>query len=239
MVNNPSHIFRMSYYKNINVFAKDRYIYAPNRKQQPQYSISYQDINSRRSADYVIKEFNPHDMVAFYFAPITRMQYALYHNGDSNEVFCKTPTGKEFKCERDHEIIFFIVEINKILKIIEQNNSKYYFSNQAINKVGYQVFEDWFVDKDNIKWQYFNDTPLKAKIYEIGYQGVCRYTHEPDKYPNRGAIRMAEFLIKDKFELKDFCAIVVYNDTIEAYVSKVLKKYGYSIPIHIKSDCYF
>lgn len=49
--NNPTHIFRMSYYKNIITFCKDKSLYAKNYEPQLQYSISYNEINNRRGEE--------------------------------------------------------------------------------------------------------------------------------------------------------------------------------------------
>jgi len=209
-------------------------MYAKNFQDQPQFSISYDHINSRRDHQYQMNDGCVlHDFVPFYFSPITAMAFAI-HRG---LVPLTGPDGSS-QGNADVDDVAFVV-CNSDRLISEEYPIR--FSDRACNTVGATFYDD-DSQLDQIHWAVFNDTPLTAVIPEIGYNGVCKFfanRDAPAMYRNRKAERMAEFMVKDQVSMQHVDCIVVKNHKIENNVKGWLAQNGYDLPLLVKPDCYF
>lgn len=216
MANNPTHIFRMTDYRNIACFCSDGHMYAKNYRDQPQISISHQQINNRRGSgelSFPSSSTTPHDYVPFYFSPITAMYFAI-RNG---KVASFDEDGVSTGVTDINDVAFVVLDIEHIVS----SQCEYKFTDKACFKVGYREFDDWAQSKDEINWGLFNEPPIVANISVIGYNGVCRYATSRDirpEYLDRTDKRMAEFLVRDRVSMDDVRAIVVQSDRVKEHI---------------------
>ncbi len=189
MTINHRHIFRMTYWENIQQFLNDGAIYAKNYRTQPQHSISYENINNRRGTDYSTPcGNNLHNYLPFYFSPCTSMAYTIScGNVDLNDV-----AGVPLRKSSNEDLAFIVSHTSSFT----QHRDSLYFTNVACNSMSPQpkYESDLNCLETHIDWSVFDEGNLKAQIPEIGYNGVCRYQHnKSDKVKQQveGMIRKA------------------------------------------------
>ena len=227
----------MTYWENIQQFLNDGAIYAKNYRNQLQHSISYENINNRRGTVYSTPcGNNLHDYLPFYFSPCTAMAYAIScGNVDLNDV-----NGEYLRKSSSKDLAFIVSHTNSFI----QHEDSLYFTNVACNSMSPQpkYESDLNCLEAHVDWSVFDEDNLKAKISEIGYNGVCKdFNNKSDnvRYTNRKAKRMAEFMVKDYISLQYITCIVTNTDKIKHQVEKMIRKAGLEIPVYCKPDCYY
>ncbi len=228
------HIFRMTYYKNIERFLKDGALYAKNHQDQPQFSISYGEINNKRGNEFKTPDDESlHDYLPFYFSPITAMAYAIHRKN----VTLKNQTGEDIGKANSSDVVYIVSNI----KICAAKKIPFWFTNVACNTAGAKFKNDLNYFKNHIKWDLFDEYPMIATISEIKYQGVCKWTQDRDdgKHSNRSAERMAEFMIKDSLSIGLIDCIIVNNDVIKTKIDAWMENSNWDIPVYVNEGCYF
>ncbi|MPQ76660.1 DarT ssDNA thymidine ADP-ribosyltransferase family protein [Hydrogenovibrio sp. JE_KL2] len=228
---NPSHIFRMTHILNIDIFLNDGFLYAPNYRNQPQYSVSYDGINQRRGTMTLPNGRALHDYVPFYFSPLTPMAYTI----SQGNLSLISPNQDNLGRVNVDDIVFCVLNLETVYRIGYECK----VSTSACNNFAYEICDD--IQQADINWQLFNEYPIKASIPEEGYGGACAYFHDRDSIPyqNRRAVRGAEFLIADKLDVNHIDFFVVKNDEIAFSVRQKLSDKGFGQPVYVKSDCYY
>lgn len=228
-MNNPTHIFRMTHKNNIQTFLNDGFICA-NQQNQKQWAISYSDIVQRRSISGALN-----DKVAFYFSPITAMQYTI----SINNVVLTNLNGMTQGKVDINDVVFMVMRIEKALEY------EYEFTNRAFNSTSNiaQIYNDWDTNKNKIEWKWFNETPAKGTINEISYNGSCKFFQNIERngiWYERSQIRMAEFWIKNKVDLLDIQCFVVKTEQLKQEIEQIINSSQFSnIPVYCKQDVFF
>lgn len=230
-MNNPKYIFRMTHIENITTFVRDGYMYAPSHNNQPQWTISYSDIVHRRDSN-----MGTNNKVAFYFSPITSMAYTIAENN----VTVNDSNGRSVGNSCFNDIVFMVMDIETVIF----NNYTYQFTDQAYNRSPNiaTVYDNWDNDKDKVNWDLFNENPYKGSIPEIAYGGTCRYFfNDPnrDGCENRSAIRMAEFWIKDRVDIRHLTCFIVKNKENKSRICDILEANGIDVAVYVKPDVFF
>lgn len=228
-MNNPHLIFRMTHINNIDLFLSEGQIYAPNYKNQPQFSISYQGINNKRNSSlFTSCNQSIHDFVPFYFSPMNAMHYTLHQNN----VNVLDPDQNIINSDSNN-IVFLAIKVEALKKLSQQ----VLISNRACNTYGYETGESL----DLIDWGLFNEAPYTSAIPELEYNGVCKFFQDRDseRYAERKTKRMAECLIKDKVLIKNIDAIIVKNKESYDLVSSLVKEYSFKGMVLLKPTCYY
>jgi len=231
------HIFRMTYYRNIRLFLSDGAEYAKNHRQARRcFRTSYTQIVNRRGTEFWTPDHeNINDFVPFYFSPVTSMAYTI-HKGN---VPLLTPEGQADGYASSGDLAFIVCNTDRI----GQSELDFWFTDIACNSAFAPNFENNLSNLDShIDWSLFDETKGKAKIPEIGYNGVhwdFRSLDEPAKYKNRHRKRMAEFMVKDflPFDLVD--CIVVQNHDIKSHIDTWIAESAFEIQVYVKPGCYF
>jgi hypothetical protein len=232
-------IFRQVCSRDLPIFLNDGEIRSKNHTgSQYCHQTSYREIVERRGTGMFAL---PHggvvnDYVPFYFSPITSFTYTI-HKGN---VDLRSPDGDVLCKASDDERIFFVCEVDSF----SGSGLNYCFSNFALNSRAPMPALECDLAKlaDHVHWSVFDDRPLKAKIPEIGYEGVCEYFSSQDSPPerqNRSQKRMAEFLVKDAVPLTHIVCIVAKTPAMQQSLQHVMDASNWSIPIHAKPGCYF
>ena len=176
------------------------------------------------------------DYVPFYFSPITSFTYTI-HKGNvdirssDGEVLCKAS---------NDERIFFVCDVDSFGGTF----LNYCFSNFALNSQAPMPTLEHDIKKlaGHVHWDVFDESPMVAKIPEIGYDGVCGYFNNqasPPKRQNRSQKRMAEFLVKDAIPLSHVACIAVKTPAMQHSLQQVMDASAWRIPIYAKPGCYF
>lgn len=228
---NPSHIFRMTHKNNIDIFLEDGYLFAPNHTSQPQFSISYTEINHRRETMVLSNGRQLHDYVPFYFSPLTPMAYTI----SQGNLLLFSPDNIDLGVVDSNDIIFFVINLNSLQEL----NYEYRVSNSACNNFAFETFDG--IEQASIDWNLFNEAPFKGVIDEDEYSGACRFFLDRDSVPyqNRRAVRGAEFLIANQVNVQDIDFIVVQNETTALEVRDKLINKGINKSVYVKPDCYY
>ena len=176
------------------------------------------------------------DYVPFYFSPITSFAYTI-HKGN---VDLRTPNGDVLGRASDEDRILLICEVDGFAN----GGLQYCFSDTALNSCAPvpQLETDLAKLGTHVQWDVFDDSPIKASIPEIGYQGVCSYFMDqasPPARQNRSRKRMAEFLVKDAVPLSHVVAAVAKTAVVQHSLQEAMNASNWSIPIFAKPGCYF
>ena len=228
---NPSHIFRMTHINNIDPFLAGGFLYAPNFRNQPQYSVSYAQINHFRGGIHLPNGRNLHDYVPFYFSPLTHMAFTI----SQGNLSLIAPDNTNQGTVTNDEIIFIGLSLDNVY----QHGYHYQVSSSACNNFAFEIYNT--IEEANIDWNLFNEAPYKASIHNEGYDGACRYFQDRDSepYQNRKAVRGAEFLIADQVDMSHIDFFVVKNATIATTLGQKLANHHVQIPVHVEPDCYY
>jgi len=176
------------------------------------------------------------DYVPFYFSPITSFAYTI-HLGN---VDLRSPDGGVLCKASDDDRIFFVCDVDSF------NGSclNYCFSNFALNSQAPMPTLEHDLKKlaKHVHWEVFDESPLVAKIPEIGYDGVCRYFKNlasPPERQNRSQKRMAEFLVKGAVPLSHVVCIAAKTPEMQHSLQQMMDASAWNIPIYAKPGCYF
>ncbi|GGF71024.1 hypothetical protein GCM10011332_26250 [Terasakiella brassicae] len=231
------HIFRLTYFKNIETFLRDGLVFAKNHPSaQRCWRTSYPDIVHRRGRSFFTPDQdNINDYVPFYFSPITSMFYTI-HKGN---VDLKGPDDICYGKASQDGIVFLVCNTDRIAS----QGLPLWFTDIACNSAFIPNFEnDLSKLSTHVDWPLFEESFSKARISEIGYRGVhWDFTSKdnPMEYRNRDKKRMAEFMIKDALPMDLVDCIVVHNNGIKQQVETWMQASSFSIPVYVKSGCYF
>jgi len=220
----------MTHIENLKTFLRDGFLYAPRYKPQPQYSISFENINNKRGKDFQTScGKSLHNYVPFYFSTLTTMQYTIAQNN----VPLLNPNKENIGSTRISDVIFLVIYYEKLSKM----NINYLFSNKACNTGGYKTSKS----KDIVNWKLFNESPLKGEIPELNYARTCQYFLNKDEspYEERASKRMAEYLVEDKVPFSIIDAIIVQNKETLEIVKDTIANYTFKGKILLKPGCYY
>ncbi|MDG6777278.1 DarT ssDNA thymidine ADP-ribosyltransferase family protein [Thiomicrorhabdus sp. zzn3] len=221
----------MTHINNLDTFLADGFLYAPNYMNQPQYSVSYAQINQFRGNMTLGNGRALHDYVPFYFSPLTPMAFTI----SQGNLSLIAPNNTNMGRVTNNDIVFIGLNLENVYR----HGYQYQVSNSACNNFAFATYDT--VQQANINWNLFNEDPYKASIHNEGYDGACRYFHDRDSapYQNRRAVRGAEFLIADRVDMNHIDFFIVKNDTIGATLRQKLANYGLQIPVYVEPDCYY
>jgi hypothetical protein len=230
------HIFRLTYYKNIEIFLKDGCEFAKNHQSRRKcYRTSYAGIVDRRGQDFFTPDQdNINDYVPFYFSPITAMACAI----DYGNVHLTGLNGKNLGIADYSEIVFMVSNTD----ICFDAKLKYWYTDIACNSGVTPKYENDLSNLEgHVDWKLFDEDPKTAHINEIGYDGVTNRFNDLDKpgYKNRKKIRMAEFMVKDFFPLNLVQCIITKNDEVKHQIEAWIQEHEQRIPVFTKLGCYF
>lgn len=176
------------------------------------------------------------DYVPFYFSPLTSFTYTI----SLGNVDLRCPSNNVLGKALDSERIFFVCEVDDFAS----SGLQYCFSDLALNTAAPMPSLDSNLANlsTHVAWSVFDDPPYKARIPEIGYDGVCQYfvsRFPPQKYQMRSKQRMAEFLVKDAVPLSLVKCIVTKSPSLQQHLQQVMASSQWRIPILAKPGCYF
>lgn len=188
-------IFHWTHISNIDEILKHNVIYSKNGRERQKIKlscdISNHDVQNRRENKNIVinnAEFGSiHDYTPFYFSPNNRMFYKI--KSDNKEIY--------------NNLVCFITMAQKFSSL------EYCFSHiNASNNLA--IF---YNDLNNIK-DAINELCFFEKPQVTG--GYCQYydskTENLNHRFNRGSERQAEFLIKEKVDLKFIDFFIVKNE---------------------------
>lgn len=232
-------IFRQVHYSDLPTFLTDGEIRAKNHA-TPQrcHQVSYQDIVNRRGTN----EFNVpnggvvNDYVPFYFSPITAFTYTI----SRENVPLVSPDGAYLRQACEDDRIFMVAS----LEAFRGSGLFTCFSDYALNSRAPMptVETDFDLLEGHVHWDVFDESPLTAKIPEIGYQGVCSYflnKASPPERMTRREKRMAEFLVHEAVPLDKFACIIAKTDTMKDTLETMMAASAWDIPVYSKRGCYY
>lgn len=232
------HIFRMTYFKNIEQFLVDNAVLAKNHNpMQRCYRTSFDDIVNKRGTDF----FTPageviNDFVPFYFSPITGMAFSIYkHN-----VKLISPAGVNLGPADSDDMVYLVSNTVHF----QDNDFCFWFTDIAVNSAAHiPKYENDLSKLDiHVDWPLFEDTPTISGISEVGYLGACRWFHHrdtPKVYNNRDKKRMAEFMVKEALPLSLVDCIIVKHDHVKQQIDAWMQASSWNIPVYVKAGCYF
>ncbi|WP_210432037.1 DarT ssDNA thymidine ADP-ribosyltransferase family protein [Iodidimonas gelatinilytica] len=232
-------IFRQVCAEDLKTFLDDGEIRAKNHP-NPQrcHQVSYAEIVNRRGENGFAMPCGRvvNDYVPFYFSPLTSFTFTIH----SGNVSLKSPDGEHLRMACDDDRIFFVCSVDAF----REAEAEICFSNLALNSQSGDPKITTDLDKieSHINWAVFDDSPKRAQISEIGYEGVCQYFQNrasPVAHQNRSAQRMAEFLVKDAISLEHISCIVAKTNHIGDNLQSVMDASNWDIPIFVKPGCYF
>lgn len=233
------HIFRMTYYRNVEQFLKDGAVFAKNHQpMQLCYRTSYGDIVQRRATTAFQTPCGGvvNDFVPFYFSPATAMAGAI-HMGHVSLI---DPNDVNLGVASMDDIVFLVCRTKNVSKA----GLAFWFTNVACNSLALKPLYESDLSKlaSHIDWSLFDENPKMAHIPEIGYSGVCKWFKDfdnPIRYRNRKAMRMAEFMVKDPLPLNFVDCIITKHQHIKQQIDTWMHAYGQNIPVYVKKGCYF
>jgi hypothetical protein len=167
----------MTYYRNLQRYLADGAIYAINSPHvQPGFRISFDDIVARRGTVNFATPCGStvNDFVPFYFSPVAKMAYTI-HVGN---VDFKAPTGERLGRATMDDVAYLVVDPGRL----SASGRQCWFTDIACNSAIPPAYEsDLGRLAHHVTWSLFDDSPYKAQIPEVGYQGVCRWQHDRDE----------------------------------------------------------
>ena len=232
-------IFRQVQSADLNRFLNDGEIRAKNcDEEQKCHQASYQSIVDRRGS----REFPVplggvvNDYVPFYFSPLTAYAYAI-HSGCVDLI---SPSGECLGRAKSEDRIFFVGKISNLI----DSGLEFCFSNYALNSRVPAPAIETNIEKleQHVHWDVFDDTPMVAKIPEIGYNGVCKYfvnKEEPANWQTRKEKRMAEFLVRGAFPLEFVECIITYSNEAKLNLGVIMEDSEWNIPVIHNRGCFF
>lgn len=229
--------FRQVDYRDINTFLSDGGIYSKNHVPiQKCHQTSYKTLVDRRGTSMFLMPNNRviNDFVAFYFSPISSFTFAI-HRGNVPVI---DPHGNTIGNSDLNDRVFIVCNINKVTTHIKDC----FYSNYALNSqaLSPEIFNDFSCIEDNINWKVFDETPIVARIPEIGYSGVCQYfsSNTNIKYQTRKETRMAEFLVYSKLPWDLVECIILPNDHNLSYIQNIICLHKKTTPVYVKAGCF-
>lgn len=232
-------IFRQCYYKDLALFLRDGEIRAKNHSiRQRCHQTSYEAIVNRRGTDEFPMPCGGvvNDYVPFYFSPLTAFAYTI----DQGNVPLIDPDGNHLGTAKSKHRIFVVCNVEDVA----QSDVDYCFSDYPLNsKAPLPTLETDLTKLENhVHWDVFDEAPYRAKIPQIGYQGVCQFfknmEHPPERQLRRQK-RMAEFLVRDALPMGLVTCVVAKSDTIRDRMQSMMDASEWSIPVLSNAGCYF
>jgi len=233
------YIFRQVCYKDLPTFLADGEVRAKNKHPaQACHQTSYPDIVNRRGTQQFPMPNGGvvNDYVPFYFSPVTSFTFTIY----KRNVPLVSPSGEDLgqACEDDR--IFFVARPESF----QADGMPFCFSDYALNSnAPIPTLEtDLGLHESHVHWDVFDESPKKARIPTIGYNGVCYWFFNMASPPNRktrSSKRMAEFLIRDAVPLEKIDCIIAKSDAIRDTLMVMMDASDWNIPIYTNSGCYF
>lgn len=173
--------------------------------------------------------------VPFYFSPVTAFSLVIHRRG----VEVKDPAGNFLGMSSADDRLFLVSKVADIY----QARLGTCFSDYALNSLAPMptIIADFNLLESHVKWPLFDEAPIRAKIPEVGYNGVCQYffdTSIPPARQNRKSARMAELLVKDAVSTHLLCCILAPNETVRQQADSLARKYGFRGLVLNKPDCF-
>jgi len=231
------HIFRLTYFQNIQQFLQDGAVWAKNHQPiQACYRTSHPEIVSRRGTEFFAPcGTNINSFVPFYFSPLTGMFLSICYG----RVQLVTPNNTNLGTANGNDIVFMVCNTNRL----GQAGLDFWFTDIACNSSANEptYLNDLGAIDNHVRWDLFNEHPIKGAISEINYAGACQWAQDRDdgRHNNRRALRMAEFMVRNElpFDLVD--CIVVQNYDIKAQIETWIQASAFNIPVYVKPGCYY
>ena len=230
-------IFRMTHFRNVEQHMADGNLYARNNPLgTAQYSICYDEIVQRRGTQiFTPKQQNINQYVPFYFSPCTGMALAIA----GGYVKFTSPDGTVLGQSNNDDVVFYVCDPQEVHAL----NLEYWITDIGCNSGIPPLFSNDIEDlESHINWKLFDETDRMGRIPEIGYNGVCRWTHnrdEPPHHQNRKKERMAEFLVRDHLPVELIKCIVTKNDNVRTQVEQWVNANGRNIDVYTKRGCFY
>ncbi|WP_082925872.1 DarT ssDNA thymidine ADP-ribosyltransferase family protein [Xanthomonas nasturtii] len=175
------------------------------------------------------------DYVQFYLSPVTAFSFVI-HKGN---VEVKSPAGDLLGMSSINDRLFLVVEVAEIYA----HGFQACFSNYALNSMAPmpEVVAELGMLESHVKWPLFDESPMVAKIPEIGYEGVCQYFGDsplPISRQNRKSARMAELLVKSTVPTDLIRCIVTPNETAYREALVLARAHGFGGSIINNPGCF-
>lgn len=176
------------------------------------------------------------DYVPFYFSPITAFTYTIFLKNVSLE----SPDGTFLRQACEDDRIFMVGSP----EAFRGAGLSICFSDYALNSRAPMPTIETDLDKleNHVHWDVFDESPLTAKIPEIGYQGVCSWFHNmasPPERMTRKQKRMAEFLVHKAVPLDKITCIIAKTDAMKDTLKTMMAASTWDIPVYTKRGCYY
>lgn len=183
-------------------------------------NIAHTPIQTTRSAKLVPHPPGGyiHDYVPFYFAPRSPMLLAIHHG---NVAGCM---------KKQDDIIHFETTVERI----SAQNAEFVFYDRNAALSYSKAHTDLKQLSTQIAWDLITETPQ--------LDGFCKYFQDNpriEKYVDRKAQRMAEFLVKDRVGLALMTRIGVINEAKAKVVREYLEATGIDLRVEVKPEWYF
>lgn len=232
-------VFRQVHKDDLKLFLDDGEIRAKNHgNPQACHQTSYQTLVDRRGTAAFQMPCGGvvNDYVPFYFSPIT----AFTHTIQKGNVRVTSPTGEYLGQSCQDDRIFFVARVQDF----SNSDLVYCFSDYPlVSQAPAPTLESNLNNiESHVHWDVFDESPVVAKIREIGFEGVGQFYFNKANPParmTRSQKRRAEFLVKSSVPLSIIVCIVVISDRIRDELQTVMDASEWSIPIYTKRGCYF
>jgi hypothetical protein len=208
---NPTPIYRITHFKNLETILKRDGIYAPNMTPNDglaHMAIHHLSIQNQRACTLVPcgPRGTVHDYVPFYFGPKAPMLYSIYRNNVQDYSGGQKP----------------VVYLVTFAQFIQSNGLRFVFTDgHAI--MAYTSFYDDLSQLKNIDWSI-----IKSK-----------YWNDTQDYPDRCRRRNTEFLVHEKVPWNSIKAIIVMDNGIADEVNSILSEFNSGVPVKVKRDWYY
>jgi hypothetical protein len=207
-----------------------------HRFAQPCHQTSHAQIVGFRGTPAFLLPYGGvvNDYVQFYFSPVTAFSFVI-HRGN---VEVKNPAGNLIGMSSIADRVFLVIKVSDVYGAGLQAC----FSDYALNSMAPMPTVVTEIDRleAHVKWPFFDEGPLVAKIPEIGYEGVCQYFYDDpaSNRQNRKSARMAELLVKDALPQALICCIVTPNEAVYRDALAVAGAHNFRGLIVNKPSCF-
>lgn len=231
--------FRQLYYKDISIFLHDGEIRSKNHRHgQRCHQTSYPEIVERRGTNQFEMPCGGvvNDYVPFYFSPLTAFSYTI----SRGNVHLRCPDGTDLGIAREDDRVFVVSRIADFAG----SDAFCCYSDFALNSQAPipSVETDLAKLENHVHWDVFDEAPIRGRVSEIGYEGVCQYFNNrdiPEKYQLRKQKRMAEFLVREAVPLHQIVCIIAKSETVKHKLRGMMNSSKWEIPVYVKPGCYF
>lgn len=217
-------IFHLTAIDNLRSICGDGGLLSKNRMATtgitPNVDMSYAEIQDRRQSVLAPEQLGGtlHDYVPFYFAPRSPLLRGFDSRGLNQEDF-----------------VYFYTTVERVLSA----GLKFFFTDcHPLNALARQ-FEELACLKD-LPWEIFFEDPTMSNAgCPLEMLPFGKYFFTEPEHPNRKSLRMAEFLVKERFPLECVYGIAGKNETAKQRVALILASKKIQTEISIVPGWYF